>query len=87
MCDGAARTGDRGTSGFRASFFWLGGKACGWPADRWMAVTRNQKPFLVIMTCEALSPLKSLILKNSRGEDEHRRDREGSTNTMKNPAG
>ena len=28
-----------------------------------MAVTRNQKPFLVIMTCEALSPLKSLILK------------------------
>jgi hypothetical protein len=60
----------------------LGGKACGWPVDiRWMAVTR---PFLVIMTCEALSPLKPLIFENS---DEHRRDRQGSTNTMKNPAG
>src|SRR5450432_2836758 len=82
MCDGAARTGDRGTSGFRASFFWLGGKACGWPADRWMAVTRNQKPFLVIMTCEALSPLKSLIFENS---DEHRRDRQGSTNRKTPP--
>jgi hypothetical protein len=44
-----------------------------------MAVTRNQKPFLVIMTCEALSPLKSLIFENS---DEHRRDRQGSTNTI-----